>query len=303
MRDVGAVFYLNGRWVSRSGARISVLDRGFMYGDGIFETLRAYRGVPFALDEHLERLYESANILALPLPRGPWHTRCVELLRRNGLQRHDAWARIVVTRGESPPGLLPATRMRPTIVMMAGPVRIHVAAVSATLLPFAQESFLAEHKSLNYLLGVFGRAFAARHNSDEGIYVGRNGELREGTNSSLFLVRDGSLYTAPTIGILPGITRRLVLDLSLRSGIRTIEHPLHAQDLFESDEAFLTSSLQEIVPLVHVDSRPIGNGKPGPITRRLQRLYRAAVRRAIAASEIPSPSGSFAQKGRPRSPR
>lgn len=285
MRDVGALIYLNGRWVRRAAARVSVLDRGFMYGDGIFETLRAYRGMPYLLDEHLERLHESANILALPLPRVDWRKQTAALLRRNRLLEDDAWIRIVVTRGESAPGLLPAMRAKPTIVMMTGPMRVRRVMMSATLLPFAQESFLAEHKSLNYLLGVVGRAYAARHNADEGIYVGNNGALREGTTSSLFLVRDGSLYTVPTIGILPGVTRRIVLDLAFRAGIRTIERPLHAQDLFEGDEAFLTSSLQEIVPLVHVDNRPIGEGKPGPVTRQLQRLYRAAVRSETSPSK------------------
>jgi branched-subunit amino acid aminotransferase/4-amino-4-deoxychorismate lyase len=176
-------------------------------------------------------------------------------------------------------------RVKPTLVMMAGPLRVRRITVSATLLPFAQESFIAEHKSLNYLLAVVGRAYAARHNADEGIYVGSDGIMREGTTSSLFLVRDGSLYTVPTVGILPGVTRRIVLDLAFRAGIRIVERPLRAQDLFESEESFLTSSLQEIVPLVRVDNRPIGNGKPGPVTRRLQRLYQAHVREMTASAK------------------
>lgn len=285
---VGAVIYLNGRWVRYADARVSVFDRGFMYGDGIFETFRAYRGVPYAVDEHVERLHESAHILALPLARIDWHAQCAQLLRRNRLLRDDAWIRIMVTRGESPPGLLPSTNGNGTTVLMAGRIRVRRVLSSATLLPFAQESFLAEHKSLNYLLGVVGRAYAARHGTDEGIYVGTNGALREGTTSSLFIVRDGSLYTVPTIGILPGVTRRIVLDLAYRAGIRTVERPLHAQDLFEGDEAFLTSSLQEVVPLVHVDNRPIGNGRPGVVTRKLQRLYRAAVRRETNTGHPPS---------------
>jgi branched-chain amino acid aminotransferase len=279
MHNVGAVCYLNGRWVSREQARVSVFDRGFMYGDGLFETLRAYRGVPFALDEHIERLHESGTILALPVPRDAWAERCAQLLRRNRLGQRDAWIRIVITRGESAPGLLPPSRIHPTTVMMAGPVPANRTSVGAVLLPFAPESFLAEHKSLNYLLGVFGRAYAARHHTDEGIYVGANGELREATTSSLFLVRDGSLYTSPAIDILPGITRRRVLDLAMTAGIRTVEHTLHAQDLFESDEAFLTSSIQEIMPLAHVDNRSISHGRPGPLTKKLQRLYRTMVRR------------------------
>jgi branched-chain amino acid aminotransferase len=278
MSEVGSTLYLNGHWVRRSAARVSVFDRGFMYGDGIFETLRAYRGVPYALDEHVERLHESASILALPVPRVDWHACGAQLLRRNRLLRNDAWIRIVVTRGESLPGLLPATKVKPTIVMMAGPMRLHRVVVSATLLPFAQESFLAEHKSLNYLLGVVGRAYAERHSTDEGIYVGLDGALREGTTSSLFLVHGGALCTVPTAKILPGVTRRIVLDLAVRAGMNAVERPLRAEDLFASDEAFLTSSLQEIVPLVRVDNRSIGTGKPGAVTRRLQRLYRTTVR-------------------------
>ena len=278
---LGSTVFLNGRYVAGERAAVSVFDRGLLYGDGLFETMRSYRGVVFQLDEHIERLRASSGVLALPLPAFDWRARCHELLRRNGLVERDAWVRLMVTRGTSAPRLLPAERSQATTIILSGalPNRRRTSPATAVLLPFAPESFIAEHKSLNYLLGVLGKAFAARHGADEGLYVGANGILREGTTSSLFLVRDGSLYTVPADGILPGITRQCVLGLATTAAIRTVERRLRPADLLESDEAFLTSSLAEITPLVRVDERPIGGGRPGPVTRQLQRLYRTAVGR------------------------
>jgi branched-chain amino acid aminotransferase len=281
MSSCSGTVFVNGRFVARRRAAVSVFDRGFLYGDGLFETMRSYRGVVFALEDHIERLRASANVFALPVPKLDWASVARELLRRNRLLRRDAWVRLMLTRGPGAPVLMPPGRPRPTTVLMAGPLGPdrRRRGASAVLLPFAHESFLAEHKSLNYLLGVFGKAFAESHGADEGLYVGASGMLHEGTSSSLFLVRDGSLHTVPAKGILPGVTRRRVIDLAVAAGIRAVERCLREADLFESDEAFLTSSLAEIVPVIRVEERKIGSGRPGPVTRRLQRLYGDAVER------------------------
>lgn len=284
MSSGSGTLFVNGRFVARGRAAVSVFDRGFLYGDGLFETMRAYQGVVFALEDHIQRLRASANVFALPVPKLDWCGLAHELLRRNRLLRHDAWVRLVLTRGPGAPLLVPPQRPRPTVILMTGPLNARRRrGATAVLLPFAHESFLAEHKSLNYMLGVFGKAFARNHGADEGLYVGAGGVVHEGTSSSLFLVRDGALYTAPAKGILPGITRRRVIDIAVAAGIRAVERPLRAPELFESEEAFLTSSLAEITPLLRVGRRTIGGGGPGPVTRRLQRLYRDQVESYRAA--------------------
>jgi branched-chain amino acid aminotransferase len=284
MIDSTGYVFVNGRLVSAANASVSVFDRGLLYGDGLFETMRAYRGVVFALEDHLDRLRTSARILALPVPEHEWRDVCGDLLRRNGLRRGDAWVRLMITRGAGEPGLLPPDPPEPTTIVMAGKVspdhaRWRQHGVPVMLLPFAREGFLAEHKSLNYLSGVFGKALAARHDAYEGLYVDSGESIREGTTSSLFVVKDGVVSTVPLGGILPGVTRRIVIDLAVAAQIRVIEQRITAADLRQSDEAFLTSSVAEIVPIVRVDESRIGSGRPGPVTRRLQRLYQAAVKR------------------------
>ena len=282
-----ATSFLNGRIVDASRATVSVYDRGLLYGDGLFETMRAYRGVAFALEEHVARLRASAQVLNLHVPNHDWRVLCGELLQRNRLRRVDAWIRLVITRGAGQPGLLPPPRVRPTTIGMAGPVdRRPRSSTRAVLLPFARDGLLAEHKTLNYLAGVVGAGLAARDGGKEGLYVdGR--ELREGTTTSLFVVVGGTLCTPPARRILPGVTRRTVLDVAAAANIPTRERRVTVAMLRAADEAFLTSSVAEIVPLVRVDRQPIGNGHIGPITRQVQRLYRAAIERycALARSD------------------
>ena len=295
-----AVVYLNGRFVAGSRAAVNVFDRGFLYGDGLLETMRAYRGVVFAFDAHLERLHGSARALDLPVPSLHWNGVCATLLRRNRLERRDAWIRLVITRGVSDAGLRPRRGLRPTIAAMVGPVaaRHRSAPVAAVLLPFARDPWLAEHKSLNYLTGVVGKAIAARRGADEGLYVDGRGALREGTTTSLFVVHDGSVWTPPPDGILPGVTRRVVLAVATAAGIPTRERRLTAADLIRSDEAFLTSSIAEIAPLPRVDQHRIGNGRIGPVTHHLQQLYRRAVQRYCAESK--ASGGAVTSIGRPQ---
>jgi branched-chain amino acid aminotransferase len=278
--------FLNGRFVPAAKASISVYDRGLLYGDGLFETLRAYHGKVFALADHLERLASSSAVLGLPVPPYDWRELTSDLLRRNDLQRRDAWVRITVTRGPAEPIVLPPEPARATIIVMVRAVDPTLAAkqrsgVAVTLLPYSRHGFIPEHKSLNYLPAVVGKVLAARHGAFDGLFVRSEHFITEGTTSSLFIVQGKSLWTTPIGGILPGITRRRVLDLAEAARIRTLERDLTTTDLLEADEAFLTSSISEIMPIVEVDQTRIGKGQPGPITRKLQKLYKAAVEKEL----------------------
>lgn len=286
MTSAASFVELNGRLIPAKRAAVSVFDRGLLYGDGLFETLRAYRGQPFALEEHLARLRRSADFLGISLPRTPWARRVQTLLRRNALLRTDAWVRITLTRGVAPRGLLPPARSRPTLIMTAGRLDPSIAraqqhGVRVALLPFARHGFLAEHKVLNYLPGVLGRVMAARHDAFEGVFVNTDGHVTEGTTCNVFVWRRRQLVTPPVAGILSGVTRRLVIEAAASEGIDFAERPLLTDDLLDADEAFLTSSLVEVVPVVTVNARNVGDGKVGPCGRRLQNLYRQMVDRTL----------------------
>ncbi|MFI5396758.1 MAG: aminotransferase class IV [Candidatus Binatia bacterium] len=279
--------HLNGRLLAASRAQISVFDRGLLYGDGLFETLRAYKGRPFGLHEHLSRLQTSASFLGIALPHQPWQKDIAVLLQRNKLLGTDAWVRITLTRGVAAPGLLPPSRIHPTVIISAGPLDPTIAkaqrrGAQVALLPFARYGVLAEHKILNYLPAVLGKVIAARHGAFEGLFVDADGLVTEGTTSNIFVWRHMQLIAPPTGGILPGLTRRLVMEAATADGLRVTERPLTTHDLLDADEAFITSSLAEVVPIIAVDARSIGNGQVGPRTQRMQRLYRQMVDHALA---------------------
>jgi D-amino acid aminotransferase len=283
MRADGYVF-LNGRIVDARKATISVYDRGLLYGDGLFETMRAYKGVTFAIEEHFHRLRTSADILGLPVPNFDWPATIRELLEKNGLARQDAWVRLTITRGPAEPRVLPPDLAKPTTIIMVRPLDKQIAShqqhgVKVALLPFSRHGFIPEHKSLNYLPAVVGKVLAGYHGAYEGIFVRADHVLTEGTTTSVFVVRDGTLLTSPEGGILPGVTRDIVIHLAHSNGMRVLERDITTTDLRLADEGFLTSSMIEIVPIVLVDDAPLGKGKPGPLTTKLQKLFAAEVSR------------------------
>jgi len=276
--------FLNGRMVEAKRATVSVYDRGLMYGDGLFETMRGYKGRAFAIEEHFHRLRTSADILGLPIPNLDWRKVIAELLLKNGLQRQDTWVRLTITRGPAEPRVLPPDIAKPTTMIMVRPLDRDIArhqkrGVKVSLLPFSRHGFVPEHKSINYLPAVVGKVLASYHGAYEGIFVRADHVLTEGTTTSVFVVRDKTLFTAPQGGILPGVTRGLVMDLARAHGIQALEREITTTDLRLADEAFLTSSMIELVPIVHVDEAPLAKGKPGPITTRLQKLYAEAVKK------------------------
>ena len=277
---------LNGRSLPATRAHVNVFDRGLLYGDGLFETLRAYRGKPFQLDAHMARLDTSARFLGIVPPQREWRAEIEALLRRNRLMTTDAWVRITITRGVAAPGLLPPVRARLTVIIAAGRIdqtlrQAQDRGASVVLLPFARSSFLAEHKVLNYLPAVLGKVIAARHQAFEALFVTPDGQVTEGTVCNVFAWRNDRLVTPPATGILPGITRRIVIEAAIADGYRVAEEPLSTAGLLSADEAFLTSSLAEIVPITAVENQQSATVQVGPRTRRLQERYRQIVDQAL----------------------
>jgi len=273
---------VNGNPVRAREATVSIFDRGFWYGDGLFETLRTYRGSLLALDAHLDRLAASASALDIPLPARDWAREIAQLLRRNSLGESDAAVRIIVTRGPAPPGLAPPRQPLPTTVVVTTPIAPEIAmkqrrGVAVTLLDFRRNPRLARYKLLDYVPAIIGRIVATRSGCDDGLYTKPGGGILEGTTGSFFLVRAGGLYTPPARGILPGITRAVILHAA-----RVARIPVHIKELtkrqaFNAEEAFLASSVSEIVPILRVGDRPIGSGRPGALTRLLQHDYRTVL--------------------------
>jgi len=284
---VGSYVHLDGRLVPAAQARVKAFDRGFLYGDGLFETLRIYRGQPFAMPAHFERMQAAATVLGLRLPKRPWAQDVAALVQRNGMDDADGWVRITVTRGAGTPGLVPPPRLQPTVLMFTGRLapavkRAQRDGVRVVLLPFARRGFLAELKLLDYVPGILGRRLAARRDAYEGLYVDADGYVTEAATANVFAWDGRRLMTPPVDGILPGVTRRLVIELATADGLRVVERRLKATELLAAQEAFLTSSTAEVVPIVSVDARRIGDGAVGPRVRRLQDLYRQLVDKMMA---------------------
>jgi branched-subunit amino acid aminotransferase/4-amino-4-deoxychorismate lyase len=280
-----AAVWLNGRIVRAAAARLRVSDRGLLYGDGLFETLRVYSRHPFLLAAHLGRMRRSARRLGIPFPGDAayWDGVIRRLCAANGLR--DAAVRLTITRGVGP-GLLPGRGRRPTLLVEARRLDPALSAarargIAVAVLPFGRgDDFLAAHKTLAYLPAVLGRREAARRGLDDALYLGADGTVTEATTANLFVCH-GRRVRTPRAGILPGITRAIVLDLARRLGHVVEERPVPRDLLRSAAEVFLTSSVAEIRPVVRIESRVVGAGVPGPVTRALQAAYRARVLRAI----------------------
>ncbi len=279
--------WLNGRIVLARRARISVFDRGFLYGDGLFETVRCYRGNPFLLDEHMRRMHRSAAFLGLPVPEVNWPGVIEKLLAANSLLDNDASVRITVTRGQAPPGLLPPRAVRPTAFAFALPVPGSLAedqkrGVKVMTVPFARSGFLAVHKLLDYVPAILARTIAAKQKAKEALYL-HGGWILEATTANVFAVFDGTVVTPPTDELLPGITRALVISLAQKAGFTVAERPIAVNDLPKAQEVFLTSAVVEVLPVIQVGETTIAGGSPGPVTTRLQLEYRQRVSQLFAA--------------------
>jgi D-amino acid aminotransferase len=292
---VKSICWLNGKFVDVAKARISPLDRGFLFGEGLFETWRTYRGRPYAIADHLERMAGSARKIGIPFDiEEPWLERCTALARKNGMLKSDGAVRMTITRGHGPVSLLVEHTDAPTTLMLYRPLEANLREIKAAgvaVYPFSIGSGVCERqrqvKSLNYLPAILARAEAKKHGCQEAIYhtdgsrSGGGSIVLEGTTSNVFIVRRGVVMTAPiSAGLLPGVTRRKTLQLA-RKVAKVKEERFTVEDLVSADEVFLTGSAMEVLPVVRVVRRKIASGRPGPVTLEIQRRYREEVARTL----------------------
>lgn len=278
------MIYLNGMIIPEADARIDPADRGFLLGDGLFETMRAYQGQVFKLDAHLERLFSGAEFLNIPVPlrREEFVRVTNRLLQKNELREGDASLRITLTRGVGPRGILPPVPVRPTLLITAHEFLNRKFPPARAVLANRRRnetSPLCGIKSLNYLENILARQEAMKAEVDEALVLNGNDDVVEATTANVFFVMEGKLYTAPVQdGALPGITRDVVLDLARKMGREVIQKSHPVEVCVHADEAFLTNSLIEIRPLVAINHKKIGTGEIGPLTLALQEAYREIVR-------------------------
>ncbi len=287
---INETVYLNGKLMPASEARLSPFDYGFLLGFGLFETMRCYDGRIFRLDRHLARLMKSAEALGIASKIGGFDLAdaCCQVLKANGLS--DARIRLTISAGEGEivPDL--STCHEITVFIVARKLAPLSAAVyergyKVMLSAIRRNSLspLSRHKSISWLENVLARSAARAAGADEALLLNERGFIAECSASNIFLVTDGVLRT-PSLesGVLPGVTREVVLELVPTLGIATVEGQLELRELLIAEEAFLTSSIIEVMPLTQLDGRPVGDGKPGKITRRLMSAYRELVARETA---------------------
>ncbi|HTL16063.1 MAG TPA: branched-chain-amino-acid transaminase [Patescibacteria group bacterium] len=276
--------YINGKYRDEAEATISVFDHGLLYGDGIFEGIRAYNGRVFKLKEHIDRLYYSAKaiLLEIPMSHAEMMQAVLDTCRQNDLR--DGYIRLVVTRGAGTLGLNPNRCKNPCVIIIAGkiqlyPPELYQKGMDIITVPTVRNLHSALNpaiKSLNYLNNILAKIEANNSGCEEAIMLNAEGFVAECTGDNLFIVKENRLSTPPlTAGALYGITRRVVLDLAAEIGFQAIETNLTRYDLFNADECFLTGTGAELVPVVRIDGRVIGNAKPGAVTQRLVEQYRA----------------------------
>ncbi len=277
--------FLNGSFVNLSRAKISVFDRGFLYGDGLFETMRAYCAEVFRLEDHLDRLFRSAKEIELSFSytREKLKNIVKRIIRINNLS--EAYVRITISRGVSQPGLISKSESSATLVIVARKFKPLSAAEygkgwRATIVKTRQNqaSPVSRLKSLNFLNNILARKEAKAKRFDEGILLNTLGEVTEASTSNIFLVKKRDVITPPEeSGLLPGITRGAVLELATSLGLKAHKRRISLEELMAAEEVFLTNSLIEIMPLVEIDGHRIGKGKPGPATRRIHKAYKDLV--------------------------
>ncbi len=276
--------YIDGKFYEEQDAKISVFDHGLLYGDGIFEGIRAYNGRVFKLKEHIERLYYSAKAILLTIPITPEEMTkaVVETCRMNNLR--DGYVRLVVTRGVGTLGLNPNRCKHPSVIVIAGKIQLYPEemyknGMEIVTVPTTRNLVNAVNpaiKSLNYLNNILAKIEANIAGVEEAIMLNSEGFVAECTGDNIFIVKKGQLLTPPlSAGALYGITRGVAMELGRELGLQVGEPNLTRYDLFNADECFLTGTGAELIPVVKIDGRQIGAGEPGPVTRQLTERYHA----------------------------
>jgi branched-chain amino acid aminotransferase len=276
--------YIDGKFYDQRDAKISVFDHGLLYGDGIFEGIRAYHGRVFRLQEHVDRLFCSAKAILLTIPMSPARIAraVVESCRKNKIR--DGYVRLVVTRGVGTLGLNPNHCKKPSVIVIADKIQLYppelydrgMEIITVPTVRSLHSALNPAIKSLNYLNNILAKIEANNAGCEEAVMLNAEGFVAECTGDNLFIIKRGKLMTPPlSAGALYGVTRQVVLEIAEQSGIPASEPNLTRYDLFNADECFLTGTGAEIVPVVKIDGRQIGAGKPGPITKSLTSEYHA----------------------------
>ena len=276
--------YIDGKYYDEKNAKISVFDHGLLYGDGIFEGIRAYNGRVFKLKEHIDRLFDSAKAILLNIPLShPQVMRAViETCRKNNIR--DGYIRLVVTRGVGTLGLNPNRCKSPSLFIIADKIQLYpeeyyrngMAVITVPTTRNLHSALNPAIKSLNYLNNVLAKIEANNSGCEEAVMMNSEGFIAECTGDNLFIVKGNHLLTPPlSAGALYGITRHVVMEMARENGLKVSEPNLTRYDLFVADECFLTGTGAELIPVVKIDGRVIGSGKPGPVTKRLVSQYHA----------------------------
>lgn len=274
--------FIDGKYFDENNAKVSVFDHGLLYGDGVFEGIRAYNGRIFKLEEHIERLFYSAHaiLLKIPMTRKALMQAVVETCRRNRIR--DGYIRLLVTRGKGTLGLNPNSCARPSIIIIAGKIQLYppeyykrgLEIITVPTVRSLHSALNPAIKSLNYLNNILAKIEAINGGCEEAIMLNAQGFVAECTGDNVFIVRGKQLSTPPlSAGALYGITRATVMDLARDCDLTVSEPELTRYDLFNADECFLTGTGAEIIAVVKIDGRIIGRGRPGPVTARLIQRY------------------------------
>lgn len=275
--------YIDGEFHDKANAKVSVFDHGLLYGDGVFEGIRFYNGRVFRLREHVERLFDSARAIQLDigLDRDAIGDAILETIRLNGLR--DGYVRLVVTRGPGDLGLNPALCPKASVIVIASAITLYpeekylngleVVTCATRRVPHGAMSPMV--KSLNYLNNVMAKIEAVNAGAGEGLMLNEQGYVAECTGDNIFIVKDGAIRTPPTsAGALAGVTRKVVFEIAAGLGIPLTEPLMTRYDIYTADECFLTGTAAEVIPVVKLDGRPVGDGKPGPVTREFIERFR-----------------------------
>ncbi len=280
--------YIDGKYYPKSEAKISVYDHGLLYGDGVFEGIRAYHGIVFHLKEHIDRLYKSAHpiMLEIPMTKEELTEAVLQTLKKNKLT--NAYIRLVVTRGVGDLGLDPRKCPKPTIIIITEPmlqlnspeeIEKGITTIISWVKRNPVDTATHEMKSLNYLNSILGKIEANNSCVNEAICLDKTGHVCEGVGENIFIVRECKIYTPPiSSGALNGITRAVVIRLAKKLGYAVIERNITPNEMFTADEVFFTGTAAEVAPIREINKRVIGNGRPGPVTKRIKLEFEKATK-------------------------
>lgn len=274
--------YLDGEWYPKEKAKVSIFDHGLLYGDGVFEGIRSYNGLVFKLTEHLDRLWESAHtiMLTIPMTKKEMEKVIIQTLQKNKLK--DAYIRVVVTRGVGDLGLDPAKCPRASVFVITDKITLYPESlykngldiITVPTVRNLPEAINPAVKSLNYLNNIMAKIEAKNSGCMEALMLNAQGYVAECTGDNVFMVKHGKLLTPPTyLGALKGITRDAIMALAVKNKVPCEEQVLTRHDLFNADEVFLTGTAAEVIPVVKIDGRVIGTGKPGKVTKLLLEAF------------------------------